>query len=107
MVSAPALAFPDCSKAFILDTDVSNQGVGAALSQEHNGEEHVVAYASHSLTKAERRYSDTHKELLAVVTFLNYFRPYLLGRRFKLRTDLAHWYGLGTLKSQRVIWLAG
>ena len=87
LVSAPVLVFPDCCKAFILDTDASNQGVGAVLSQEHNGEEHVVAYASRSLTKAERRYSVTRKELLAVVTFLNHFRPYLLGRQFKLRTD--------------------
>ena len=32
-------------------------------------------------------YSVKHKEMLAVVLFLHNFRPYLLGRRFKLRTD--------------------
>jgi len=42
----------------------------------------VVAYASLSLSKAERRYSVTHKELLVVVTFLRHFQPYLLGRQF-------------------------
>ena len=36
--------------------DVSNDGVGAVLSQRHNSMEHVVAYASKSLTKAERNY---------------------------------------------------
>ena len=58
------------------------------LSQEHDdGFEHVVAYANQALSKAERKYSGSRKELLAVVSFLHYFRPYLLGRRFKLRTD--------------------
>ena len=88
LVSAPVLAFPDCSRMFILDTDASNQGIGAVLSQQHDdGLEHVVAYASRVLSKAERRYSVTRKEMLAVVSFLHHFRPYLLGRRFKLRTD--------------------
>ena len=88
LVSAPILAFPDCSRMFILDTDASNQGIGAVLSQEHDdGLEHVVAYASRALSKAERKYSVTRKELLAVVSFLHHFRPNLLGRRFKLRTD--------------------
>ena len=87
LVSAPVLAFPNCSRMFILDTDASNQGIGAVLSQENDdGLEHVVAYASQALSKAERKYSVTRKELLAVVSFLHYFRPYLLGRRFRLRT---------------------
>ena len=46
LVSASVLAFPDCSRVFILDTDASNQGIGAVLSQEHDdGLQHVVAYA--------------------------------------------------------------
>ena len=81
LVSTPILAFPDCSRLFILDTDGSNHGIGAGLSQEHdNGLEHVVAYASQALSKAERRHSVTRKELLAVVSFLHLFQPYLLGR---------------------------
>ena len=57
------------------------------LSQVVNGCERVVAYASRILNKAERKYSVTRKELLAVVTFAKHFRSYLLGRRFVLRTD--------------------
>ena len=85
--SAPILSFPDFSKPFLLDTDASQEGIGAVLSQISDGNEHVIAYASRTLSKAERKYSVTRKELLAVVTFTNHFRPYLLGQNFALRTD--------------------
>ena len=79
LVSAPVLAFPDCSRMFILDTDASSQEIGAVLSKEYDdGLEHVVAYASQALSKAERRYSVTCKELLAVVSFLHHFRSYYI-----------------------------
>ena len=86
-VSAPILTFPDYSKQFILDTDASDTGIGGVFSQVQDGEERVVAYASRSLSKAERRYCVTRKELLAVVHFTKHFRPYLLGHHFVLRTD--------------------
>ena len=57
------------------------------LSQLHDGQERVVAYASWVLRKAERQYSITRKELLAVVIFAKHFRHYLLGRHFVVRTD--------------------
>ena len=47
----------------------------------------MIAYASRLLSKSERHYCITCKELLAVVVFLNHFRQYLLGRKFILRTD--------------------
>ena len=88
LCSAPILAFPNFSKPFILDTDASNTGLGGVLSQlDETGNEHVIAYASRTLSKAERRYCVTRRELLAVVTFTQHFRPYLLGRQFTLRTD--------------------
>ena len=81
----PVLVFSDFTREFVLDTDASNQGIDAVLSQiQTNGQEHVVAYASRLLSKTERRYSVTRKELLAVVVFLNHFRQYLLGRKFIL-----------------------
>ena len=52
------LAFPDCTREFILDTDASEQGIGTVLSQVHlDGQEHVVAFASHVLSKAEHKYT--------------------------------------------------
>ena len=87
LLSAPVLAYPDPQKEFILDTDASAYGIGAVLSQVQDGQERVIAYGSRCLTKEERRYCVTRKELLAVVYFLKYFRHYLYGRNFLVRTD--------------------
>ena len=84
----PILAYPDFSREFVLDTDASGTGIGAVLSQEdEQGNERVIAYGSRLLSKPEQRYCVTRRELLAVVFFVNQFRPYLLGKHFKLRTD--------------------
>ena len=88
---APVLALPDFSPeagSFVLDTDASEDAVGAVLSQEFPGEgEKVIAYGSKCLTKPERNYCVTRKEMLAIVHFLKEFRPYLIGKPFKVRTD--------------------
>ena len=52
-----------------------------------NGEEQVIMYSSRTLTKAERKYSATRKEMLALVWAIQNFRPYLVGKDFKIRTD--------------------
>lgn len=87
LISAPILAFPDINVPFILDVDSSGHGIGAVLSQKQNGQEKPVAFASRTLNKAERNYSVTRRELLAVVEFTDYFRSYLLGSKFTVRSD--------------------
>ena len=88
LVTAPVLAYPDFSKPFNLDTDASNTGIGAVLSQcDEEGRERVIAYASRLLSKPERSYCVTRRELLAVVVLTKHFRHCLLGRQFTLRTD--------------------
>lgn len=87
-MSPPVLAFPDHSRSFILDTDASNTGIGCVLSQvQNNGSECVIAYSSRVLSKSERNYCVTRRELLAVVYFTQQLRPYLLGKHFTLRSD--------------------
>ena len=87
LVSSPILALPDFNKPLILDTDASDTGIGAVLSQVVDGKEQVISYACRILSSAERKYCVTRRELLALVIFMQQFRPYLLGRHFKLRTD--------------------
>ena len=86
---APVLAFPSAEDSFILDTDASGTGIGAVLSQVQQGEERPISYAGRVLSSAERRYCVTRRELLAVVNYVKYYRHYLLGRKFTLRTDHA------------------
>lgn len=81
------MAHPDFSLPFILDTDASDHAIGAVVSQRIGKVEKVVAYASRSLSKSERKYCVTRKELLALVYFVKYFRHYLYGQRFTIRTD--------------------
>ena len=86
--SPPVLAHPLFEKggpSFILDTDASGVALGACLTQN----DRVIAYASRPLTKAERQYSVTKRELLAVVWGVQHFKQFLVGSRFILRTDHA------------------
>ena len=87
LVKAPILAYPDPEKEFILDTDASGYGIGAVLSQVQEGKERVIAYGSKALSKEERRYCVTRRELLAIVHFVKQYRHYLLGQKFLIRTD--------------------
>ena len=89
LTEAPVLAYPDAQQPFIVDTDASNVGVGAVLSQQGEDGERAVAYFSRALNKAEKNYCVTRRELLAVVLALRQFRPYLHGSHFLLRTDHA------------------
>ena len=80
LTTAPVLAYPIALGRFTLDTDASERGIGAVLSQEQNGQERVVAYFSRSLNRRERNYCVTRKELLAVVKATEKFHYYLYGQ---------------------------
>ncbi|CAK1587290.1 unnamed protein product [Parnassius mnemosyne] len=89
LCKTPILGYPDAGKEFIVDTDASDIGLGGVLSQGNGDQEIVIAYFSKSLSKPERNYCVTRRELLAVVKSLQHFSKYLLGRKFYLRTDHA------------------
>ena len=62
--------------------------MGAVPSQiDKDGREWAVSFASKSLDTAQRNYSVTEKECLAVVWGTEYFRTLLLGIQFELQTD--------------------
>ena len=87
LVSAPVLVSPDFSKRFTIQTDASATALAAVLFQEINGEEHPIAYASKTMTSAQRNYTVTEQEALAVLFGIEKFRPYVEGSKFRVITD--------------------
>ncbi len=64
--SEPVLRAPDFSCPFLLQTDASDTGLGAVLSQVQEGEEHPILYISRKLTPAKENYATVEKEALAI-----------------------------------------
>jgi transposase InsO family protein len=87
IAGAPVLAYPNTHDTYVLDTDASDVAIAGALYQLQDGVERPISFASLTLTPQQRKYCTTRKELLAVVAFTRRFRHYLLGQRFKVRTD--------------------
>jgi hypothetical protein len=105
LMSNLILRQPDHKKRFYLESDASNVGLGAVLSQMHNNELYPIAYASRKLNQAERNYGITEKEMLAAIWAMEHFQYYLKGIEFELTTDHKALEALnpkGDLKSARI-----
>lgn len=88
LLTAPILALPREGFPYTLDTDASAYQVGCCLLQEQSdGTLHPIGYWSRTLSAAEKNYSSTEKECLAIVWAVLHLRPYLEGSRFTIRTD--------------------
>ena len=87
LVNAPVLAMPIDGGGYVLDTDANQFSKGCVLQQMQNGVLKVIGYASKAFSKAEIRYYVTRRELSAGIYGLKYYRHFLLGYPFILRTD--------------------
>jgi transposase InsO family protein len=88
LVTAPILQPPDWEKPFHVYIDASAFCIGATLSQlDENKKDHPIYFASRQMNPAEKNYTVTEREALAVVFSCKKFRHYLLGYRTIFHTD--------------------
>ena len=78
LTTSPITAFPDFSVPFRLYTDESTAGLGATLAQVREGKERIICCTLRSLNQAEKAYTATKLECLAIVWAFAKFRPYLM-----------------------------
>ena len=71
----------------MIQTDASGYGIGAVLVQPHEEGDKVICYLSRSLTKQERVYTTSEREMLALVWAIQKLRPYIEGIPFTVITD--------------------
>ncbi|RVW28992.1 Retrovirus-related Pol polyprotein from transposon 297 [Vitis vinifera] len=67
LTSTPIVRAPNWEFPFEVMCDSSDYAIGAVLGQREDGKPYVIYYASKSLNDAQRNYTTTEKELLAVV----------------------------------------
>ena len=87
MTTAPIVRAPDWHFPFEVMCDASDLAVGAVLDQRVKGKPNVVYYASKTLNEAQRNYTTTEKEFLAVVYALDKFQSYLIGSDIVIFTN--------------------
>ena len=87
LASPPFLTQPDWDLPFYVGTDASNSGIGAVLYQKIDGKPVYIAMMSKALTRGQKNYPATKKELLAIVRAVTHFRHWLWGRPFEVFTD--------------------
>ncbi|KAK7938973.1 hypothetical protein WMY93_002299 [Mugilogobius chulae] len=88
LTSAPVLGFADPKRPYILHTDASTTGLGAALYQEQDGHLRAIAYASRGLSSSESKYPAHKLEFLALKwSITEKFHDYLYGASFVVVTD--------------------
>jgi hypothetical protein len=83
----PGAGLPEFQITIYFDNVARNIAVAAILSQVQNGVERPISFSSRQLNSAEHAYSASESEMLALVWATKYFRCYLYGKKFLVKTD--------------------
>ncbi|GFU46776.1 retrovirus-related Pol polyprotein from transposon 17.6 [Trichonephila clavipes] len=87
-LNPPVLALPDQYAELQITTDASSRGIGAVLEKKYpNSEVKPLYFFSKKLNPSQSKYNATVLEFFTIYTALNFFRPFLLGRKLKVFTD--------------------
>jgi transposase InsO family protein len=87
LINSPALVHFNPNETTYLQCDASSYGLGVVLSHKLDGQDRPIAFASKTLTTAQKKYSQLDKEALAIIFGLSRFHQYLYGRKFVIITD--------------------
>ena len=88
LLTNPIVRNRDFSKVFILQTDASEVGAGAVLSQlDDNDQNHPIGYFSRKFLPREQKYATVEKECQAVKLRIQHFSVYHIGKSFRIQTD--------------------
>jgi hypothetical protein len=104
LTRAPMLKIVDPKEIFVVCTDACEEGLGGVLVK--NG--HVIGYESRNIKEHQRNYATHELELVAIVHTLRMWRNYLMGKKFKLRTNhigLKYIFENPTLNARKTRWL--
>jgi hypothetical protein len=83
LCAAPILKLPDFTRQFCIETDASNNGVGAVLLQDG----HPLAFLSRALGPKNQGLSAYEKEYMAILIAIEQWRSYLQLGEFLIFTD--------------------
>lgn len=96
-MSPTILKYPNFEKQFTITVDASKKACGFILSQKHGDTDLPIYYGSRNFTKGEQNKSTIEQDLLAIYYAIKYFRPYVYGTSFIVKSDhkpLVYLFGL-------------